>query len=626
VLPHPCYLCGEKRLPFLVLAGHDVGMMNFPQIPLALFLISGFAAACFQAMGSSASLRSPMTLTDTQLERLEKALEPYHQQYDPDASMLKARFSSPGYHTTLTGGEVHRTRESLQYAVALMDTGNPEWKARAERILEKVISLQDQDPDSPTYGIWSWFLEEPLEKMSPPDWNWADFCGKSLVQIAIDHRDRLPGELQHKLDASIRHACASIKKRNVGPGYTNIAIMGTYVTMCAGELYGDPELQEYAMARLRRIDEHTRDNGAFSEYNSPTYTLVALKELARLRKDIQAPAAKPLIEDLFRTAWTEVTDHFHVPTWQWSGPHSRCYRTLLSPGVLSLIERNTSARVRFGGIEEDYDIEEHRLAMDCPRDLEHFFLELKEPRELVKTFIKGNPGVVGTNYHHPELSLGSINRGDFWNQRRGLVAYWGSRTSPSYLHLRCLHDGYDFSAAQLFCRQEENRVLAAANFATNGGDTHVSLDRLKEGRFAAEDLRFRFEFGGEAGLKDLVVEREGEDLASSFLIKASGMNLWIQSPASEFGDCDLRWETGGNSELKWLDLVVYEGAEKSFDLSKIERAFASFVLALSAGGLERSPGTGIVDEDGRLLLEWHGMTLSVPARPAEVSLLQRSVE
>ena len=38
------------------------------------------------------------------------------------------------------------------------------------KIIGKVLSLQDTDPSSKTYGIWPWLLEEPLEQMSPPDW------------------------------------------------------------------------------------------------------------------------------------------------------------------------------------------------------------------------------------------------------------------------------------------------------------------------------------------------------------------------------------------------------------------------------------------------------------------------
>jgi hypothetical protein len=31
------------------------------------------------------------------------------------------------------------------------------------------------------------------------------------------------------------------------------------------------------------------------------------------------------------------------------------------------------------------------------------------------------------------------------------------------------------------------------NFATDGGDYHISIDRIKEGKFSASDVRLRFE-------------------------------------------------------------------------------------------------------------------------------------
>ena len=145
-------------------------------------------------------------LNDTERAELIGAVNEWGKQYHLAAQMIRRPFSSPGYHTTLTGGEVHPTRDSLDYAVALLDTGEPEWQKRAEDILRKVIGLQDQDPASKTYGIWSWFLEEPLEKMSPPDWNWADFCGVRLLQVAMRHRSRLPVDLAENLDSAIRHA------------------------------------------------------------------------------------------------------------------------------------------------------------------------------------------------------------------------------------------------------------------------------------------------------------------------------------------------------------------------------------------------------------------------------------
>ena len=147
-----------------------------------------------------------MFSSQQQKDAFLKALAEEDKRYDPAEQMIRRPFSSPGYHTTLKGGDVHPTRDSLNYAVALLNSGEPGRLERAERILRRVISLQDQDPNSRTYGIWSWFMEEPLEKMSPPDWNWADFCGAQLLQVAIDHTDRLPADLQRQVKDSILHA------------------------------------------------------------------------------------------------------------------------------------------------------------------------------------------------------------------------------------------------------------------------------------------------------------------------------------------------------------------------------------------------------------------------------------
>lgn len=113
--------------------------------------------------------------------------------YDPVICMLRSPFSSPGYHTTLKQAEfIHSTRDSLSYALGLLDTGLAGYEQRAFDVIRQVISLQDTNPAHDTCGIWSWFYEEPLDQMAPPDWNWADFCGSRLVQARAP-RTPLPG-------------------------------------------------------------------------------------------------------------------------------------------------------------------------------------------------------------------------------------------------------------------------------------------------------------------------------------------------------------------------------------------------------------------------------------------------
>lgn len=574
-------------------------------------------------VAASQNPTNPFTLSPVQIARLHQALATTHSQYDPAERMIRKPFSSPGYHTTLKGGYVHPTRDSLNYAVALLDTGDPDWLKRAAEILRRVIALQDQNPDSKTYGIWSWFLEEPLDKMSPPDWNWADFCGVQLLQVARDHRSRLPADLMAQVDAAVLCAARSIQRRDVKPTYTNIAIMGAYVTLVAAELYHLEDLQNYAMARLRNFYDHTMRNGAFTEYNSPTYTVVALTELGRMRQHAREPEARRLIEPIYRLAWEEIARHFHPPTRQWAGPHSRCYQTLLSTNSLALIQTSTEGRVPFFSKEPTPTLASYRVPVPCPRDLERFFTSLDEPREVVETFVKSSPPLVGTTCLTPAFALGSINRGDFWNQRRPLLAYWGDAKQPAYLQVRFLHDGYDFADAQFFSVQKDGTVLAGVNFGTDGGDTHTSLDRIKDGRIHAKDLRLRFEFGGAAG--------KNTPLAPVLLTQAAGLrfgklNLVLCVPFAMFDGAQGRWEAGSDDQkqIAWLDVVLYSGAAKEINFAELQQAAVGFSTRFATGKPTPLEARAAV-KDGRLNLamEQPPLQLNLPVRPDKVSELQK---
>jgi hypothetical protein len=580
--------------------------MNF--IAIRLLAVMVFLSSVFSVCA---------TLDPVPLARLNRALEPLHKQFDPAENMLKRPFSSPGYHTTLTGGFVHPTRESLTYAVALLDTGDETLRARAEAILRRVIALQDQRTGSKTFGIWSWFLEEPLEKMDPPDFNWADFCGAQLLQVALDHRQRLPADVRQLVDDAIQRAAQAIRKRNVGPDYTNIAIMGSYVTLVAAELYGDADLRDYALARWRRFHDFTMRNGAFSEYNSPTYTIVALKELARMRLHVKDAEARTLTEAVYRVAWEEIAQHFHPPTRQWAGPHSRAYRTLLGNEVLALLQRATDGRVDFGLDQPALD--ERRAPAPCPRDLEPLFGRLDGPRDLRKTFVAGTPPVIGVTHLEPAFALGTINRGDLWNQRRALVAYWGTADKPACLHLRFLHDDYDYASAQFASAQRGGDVLGIVNFATDGGDRHPSLDKVKNATIRARDLRLRFEFGGSAGQSEGNVLRATNHSVS---LKSGAVRVRATVPHAVFGELEPRYETGHGKDRQWFDVVLYAGAEREFDFNAMRHAAVAFGLEISTAD---SPFPAITANrsESQLALKWNDLALEASTRPAKASELRK---
>jgi hypothetical protein len=406
--------------------------------------------------------------------------------------------------------------------------------------------------------------------------------------------------------------------------------MGAYVTLVAGELFDDANLASYGKSRLRRFYDYTFEQGSFSEYNSPTYSVVAIREVARMLRHVKDAESQKLLAELNRFAWSHVARHFHPPTRQWAGPHSRCYATLLRDGTLAFIQQATGGKVHFlpeGQALEDLDA--HRLGAECPEALFHYFTELPEPRLEVETFARNKPGehdVIGIAYLHRDFTLGSVNVGDLWNQRRPLLAYWNTDAGVVAMRLRCLHDDYDYSSASIFTIQDQSDILGAVVFATDRGDTHISLDRIKDATIKAKDLRVRLEFEGAVAQ----MQWRQPSLTGLSLTRSGQMDIDFQIAHAVFGGQPVKIEVGRGDSTAWRDVVLYQGPENDINFAEIAEAAVIFALSVSTrqnstpdNQLSISkirPSLDGVSNQSTVVAQWSRpgrpqMTLTVPAKP-----------
>lgn len=579
---------------------------------MRLILLVGICAtACAAEVGPP---EFPLRAADQ--AGLVEALDRYHPRYNPDTHLLRNEIGNGyNYHSNLRNTVAHSVRRSAEYAVALLDSGAPEFHQRALKVLDALIMVQDTDPKSPTRGVWPYYLEEPIPEMNTPDRNWADFISVQLLQARLSHGDRIPKPLLDRLDDSIRLAAAAVRRRNMHPGYTNIAIMGAFVTLATAELYEDVDLLDYATKRWSRFHRHTLDLGGFNEYNSPTYTIVALDELLRILQYVRDPEARRQAAEIYKIAWNDIAVRHHPPTGQWSGPHSRSYHTLLRTDRAALFDRVAGRTPR----PHESDLESHRLRHECPDDLRPLFRDLTEPREVIQTFAKGEHPVIGTTWITPGFSLGTANRADLWNQRRPLLAYWGTLERPAYLRLRFLNDGYDFAAVQFFSAQQKNQVVAGINFATNGGNKHVSIDRIKDATIRTSDFRLRFELGG-AGRKATV--HPAKLPQGTVRIEQGDARIALSVRHARIGGMTGTWETGEDQETTWIDLVFHHGDPREIDFSALKEAVIGFALQCNAAGDPADADCKIAA--GTLTLTWSSLDLSVPIRPDTQKVLQTS--
>lgn len=493
-------------------------------------------------------------------EALREYLRSRENDLDAQRVLPGNRLKSPGYHTTIPDGTwVHQTRESLIYAYHLLASGMPKYRQRALKVIRRILSLQDTDITAKTYGIWPWLVEEPLKKMSPPDWNWADFIGAALLMILCDHRKRLPPPLRAEMRQSIIHAAYSIFRRNVRSDYTNIAIMGAGVTLAAGELFSLPDLFAYGKKRLADLLAHTEHHGSFNEYNSPTYTIVAVEELNRIRHLVTDASVRSLVKKLHRHAWTMIAEHWHPSTMQWAGPHSRAYADVLQPETLDLLRASRA-------IDYTPPLLPPRIVpcFPAPKDIRPRFRSLpKKNFSIRRRFIRNDDdarSVYGTTWFSQDAVLGSSNHDFCWAQRRPIIAYWKDG-GTAVLRLRFLRNGRDFSSGRICAVQHDNRIACIAGVFRNNGDFHPSLDKPADNVFKTTDLRICIELTA----SNPSASRIGDVLSLS----AGTHTAFIHTAGGIFFGCTPTWELNGDNAV---DCVLYTGAAKDIEFSAGEYA------------------------------------------------------
>lgn len=586
-------------------------MKHITNVLLIIFFMSIVQSCTNNVIENRYIKYESVRLTPEERKIVKETLDGLHENFDPEENMIKKTLSGYNYHTDADSGVFHEVRGSFYYAALLLDLGDDQYMDRAFSIIEKTITLQDQDTISNSCGVWPYYLEEPLStKKTPIDFNWADFNAVSLLDVWMGHQDRIPSDLKPKIKDALILAAKSIQKRNMRPGYTNIAIMGAYVTYMVSNLFDLPEMSEYASGRLKRFYDYTLEKGGFSEYNSPTYTIVALDELFRMKSHIIEPTAREQVDSLYSIGWEIIARHYHKPTGQWAGPHSRSYSTLVKPTFYSILKEGSNGQIDVGIEQKRNSV---KIKHQIPSYLMPYFLSPEYPRTERDVFEKENPQTIGTCYLTDEYALSTANRSSLWNQRRPFLLYWGQVQKPKYLQVRFLHDNYDFSSATYYSDQERNKILAGINFISNGGDKHISIDRLKEGKFIANDLRLRFEFGNMNEQDKLILPESVNDLIT---INLDQLILKMQLYSTQFDGFTGRLEKGGDDTNCWIDLVFYSGVEKEFDLTKIDKAFAGFIFEVNTvGDGSENREVKVSETDGVLNIEWKGLKLETPIKP-----------
>jgi hypothetical protein len=567
---------------------------------------------------------------DTERKLFALEVQSMDERYDAEVRMCRAWRGKNGYHSRLSECTVHPIRDAFEYAYALLNRDGEGDRARAHDLLYRVIPLQDINPARPTYGIWQYFLEEDLEEMNPPDWNWADFNGKSLLMMLAEHGDKLSDDIKARMKDSVCHACRAIIKRDVQPNYTNISVMGAYVTLYAGELFSMVDFFNYGKQRLQKLHRYNMSHGSFSEFNSPTYTFICLEDLSHLEADIKDAECKKLAHELSDLAWETVALHYHAASGQMAGPHDRAYAFLLPNSTKLSIERALDYKIR---LIEDYDTFTSKsvgntesghfignghftIPLRCPEKYLPYFLgsvyeQGKHERIMDQTFA---PGRMAYTYMSDAFTLGSLHRECAWNQHRNVLGYFGTVAEPVAFNLKCLHDGWDYCSGLMNTVQDRGRLLSTMAFATNGGDTHVCLDMVKNAKIRAKDLRVRCLFEG--AVRHLDATQVGEH---TFTVtdRRDGLRVTVDFPYAVFGDTPVRYEIIRGERMLGIDAVLHAGEEREIDFAAMREAIVVTAIDVASADAPVSEATVCeMQESSALRCTLGNLSSLTPTKPA----------
>jgi hypothetical protein len=548
---------------------------------------------------------------------LERHLAKLDAQFNSEAGLLRTIWHGPGYHTKVPNGTPsHVTLENVNYALHLVVEGGAGSLARAEGILGRVLPLQERNPVEPTYGIWSWIVEEPLAEMAPPDWNWADFIGLPLAHLLTKFADRLSPALREETRVSLYHAGYSIFRRNVEAGYTNIAVKGAIVSSLAGYLLGERTLVDYGLARLRRFREYTRHHGGFAEYNSPNYGVLILHIVERglfLAPD-EAGDLRELLEWLRLRLWELFADTLHLGTGQFCGPQSRAYEDILPEGIAVHLESRLGFPLfRRGNPPLPANAPSGDLlvpSLPCPEAVrERILAEAREPESFRRAqYIRGrapDEDRVASIWKTPRACLGSINHQIFWTQCRSLQGCWREGDEVAVLRMRCKHDGRDFSSGALWTAQNGPEALVLCGLVTDKGDHHPGLDRPADGVFKLGEFEFALELTCPAATARALPE-------GGFELAGNEHRVRVQPALTLAPGFTVEWRAVEREGFAAVRALVNGGAPLRLAPAELEE----FLIGLYLGVDVDDPAPleqGVVN--GRATLRAPGLEVSAPVRP-----------
>lgn len=560
------------------------------------------------------------------INSLRKNLERHMENYDECRGMIASTIDgSAGYHTKLSG-RLHHIETSTSAAASIYFLECEEWYDKAKKMLNECLLLQDTREDSPTFGLWPYYAEETCDEMIEPDYNMADFNARHLVYLLTKKREFFDEVQVTAMTEALYAAAVCSMRRNVSADYTNMSMMSLNTIIPAGELCGNAEFFEQGKERLRTAHKYNMHCSAFSEFNCPGYTPLAIGEIGRMLHFFEDKECRTMADDLNRLGWEMLLSHYHKEMGQVAAPNMRVPRTINGDITETILFIGTGGR--FGQIDEERMnfVDMYIAPPVCPEDLVEKYLVqgIEKPvfydRLYYKTNnirSKGEDTVIVRNVDSPDLryftymaqnyTMGAFEATDTWSQKRSNLIYWGEKGSVKALRLTCFNDEYAYSSGMVYTNQLNNVQLIHTGFVTDRGNFHYIIDKVKDGKLTTEKLLYVFMLEGDC--QNVRVTQNG----NRFTVEDKGITIDINIVEALFDGepMTLRY----NADKCRIEAVCFCGGG-SVDFNKIKNP-TYMVATIAVNAKVDIPESAVWDGlvKSKLNVDGKILTLESPALP-----------
>ena len=478
---------------------------------------------------------------------------------------------------------VYRISESIEYALYLLNCNEEKNRNVAIKIITEVLKYQNINKNSQYYGYWRYFMEVPVEQMLQHESFRKPFHNSvicmALLQIFQVFKESLPQDLIDSIRDAILRTTLTYSSE-----YTNFlpieVLHYAYTALISGEIFNKPDLTKYSEQILQNLYTRSKYQNSLAEHNVLFNFENITRILSLLINSAKRTTCVNMAKEMNDMLWKDLATHFHYPTMQIAGPHSKANTFFVDKSFHTFLYYALNEKVNLPHISHKFGELAH-----CPSKYIQYFSgekNIEYSQQLVSygmSFPFFRFSSVATAYIKPSYTFSSFNREFFWNTRHPFTGYFGNYASNNVycFKLDVLHDFHCYASAALHNIQHYGNALGHITFLTDKGDQHIVYDS-HGGIIEAKDFRVRFSIFGK--IDDLEITHQKDSLKVTY----QDTTIYYNIPYVQFDGYNVTYRFSQEDGAMYFDAIIYSGEKKKINFHELQKAVLEFTFLITSSG------------------------------------------